>query len=418
MPNCPKCGARNPAENSVCRSCGALLEGDVPVGPPADGAAAEVPTAGGPALESGPEAAGLPWRRALLFGGVAAVVLGVLWYLQMVYWPTVPPFMAFVTGWLIGEAIRMGSGSKRGRPLQWLAVGLTAVTSAIVLFAYLGAQDPAGFPQALVAWISADWIAPAMLIFGLGYAYLTAGMRPRPRPQPQTPADEGAAAAPEAGGAATRAGEGETAPAADAAAEGAPPAEGAAAKPGLTCVRCQAHIAPGEALLVPGGFRRGTLAVCPTCVGELEAKFKAETEGIRLGQAVLFGVGAALLIGAGWYLGDRYSNASPMLNVLGLVAGWVIPEAVRWGAGKKRGRTLQWISLGLTVATILGAQLALALGDPNGFAAGLAVRMSSPLTVVIYLLGAFQAYTGPAARKLVGVKDQVREAGDGENPQP
>lgn len=411
MPNCPKCGARNPAENSVCRSCGALLEVDVPAAPPAGSAATDVSASGKPALEPGAETTALPWRRALLFGGIAAVVLGVLWYVQMVYWPTVPPFMAFVTGWLIGEAIRMGSGSKRGRPLQWLAVGLTAVTSAIVLFVYLGAKDPAGFPKAFVDWISADWIGPAMLLFGLGYAYLTAGMRPRPRPQPTTPPEEEPAVAGTAEGAATRTGEGETASAPDAAAEGAD------AKPGLTCVRCQAHIAPGEALLVPGGFRRGTLAVCPTCVGELEAKFKAETEGIRLGQAVLFGVGAALLIGVGWYLGDRYSNASPMLNVLGLVAGWVIPEAVRWGAGKKRGRTLQLISLGLTVVTILGVQLALALGDPNGFAAGLAVRMSSPLTVVIYLLGAFQAYTGPAARKLVGIKDQAREAGD-EGPKP
>ncbi len=411
MPTCPKCGARNPAENTVCRSCGALLEVDVPSAEPAlaDAAPAQALAAGEPAPESGAEPSGLPWRRVLLFGGVAAVVLGVLWYLQMVYWSTMPPFMAFVTGWLIGEAVRMGSGSKRGRPLQWLAVGLTAVTAAVVLFVYLGAKDPAGFPQALVDWMRRDWIGPAMLIFGLGYAYLTAGMRPRQRPQPQEPA-----AAPAEGAAATRSAtspEGAAEPAA-----GAAPQEGA--KPGRTCVRCQSPIAPGEALLVSGGFRRGVLAVCPNCVGELEAKFKAETEGIRLGQAILFGVGAALLIGVGWYLGDRYSNASPMLNVLGLVAGWVIPEAVRWGAGKKRGRTLQWISVGLTAATIVGVQLALALGDQNGFAAGLAARMSSPLTVVIYLLGAFQAYTGPAARKLAGIKEQAPEPDDNEAAKP
>jgi hypothetical protein len=335
--------------------------------------------------------------RGALFGVAAAAVLGVIWYLVEVYWMPVA-FVVFFLGWLTAMAVSIGASRKRGRPLQFIALGITIVAVLVVRFARDGVSNPAGFPQALFNWFQADPLTMIFCLLGLWYSFSTPGRKPQRRQQQPTPAAREAANAGEApaGGEA----EGQTS------AEDAAPVQSAApaADPARRCVRCQAQIPPGEALLISGGFRRGTVRVCPKCTSELQSRFTAETENVQLERAGLFGVGAAAPIAAIWYILGR-TTESPFLAIIGFAAGWILPEVVRYGAGKKRGRNLQWVSVALTAAIIIGVNVALAAGDPAGLLSGLGTRLADPLTDVIYLLSLFQAYTGAAARKLGGVRE-------------
>ncbi|MGB9722829.1 MAG: zinc-ribbon domain-containing protein [Chloroflexia bacterium] len=326
MPVCPQCGTRNPPENTTCRSCGALLEvPPVPSPPAAPEEAAPSPTA--------PEE--LPIGRAAAWGLVAAAVLGGIWFALEVLTHQPLPFLAVLVGWLVAEVVVRGAGNRRSRALQWLALGLTLLAVAGTLLA-LAATDPAGFSTGLSSRLQ-DVFSILLYLLGLFLAYASPAPRPAPRPQPQEPEAE------------KEAEEGE-----QPAEEGEAPAE---AEPALRCIRCQSPTTEGEALMLPA--RRGQVAaLCPRCVAEIEARFAAESENIQVGPAVLYGLGAALAGGVLWYLAERFSGMA--LPFLAFIFGWLIAEAVRRGAGRKRGRVLQWISLGLTLAMIVGTQVAAA----------------------------------------------------------
>lgn len=422
MQRCPRCGARNPDENTTCRDCGAVLGLEPTPAPEAttlDSASDELVTAAHTgettAPEPGEETQDLQIGRAVLFGVAVAAVLGVIWYfLEDVFqWSSA---MVLLMGWLTGFAVTYGAGKKRGRPLQLLSLGITLVTVLVVRFLLDGLANPAAYLANLWTWVApASGELPLNLLFvmgGLWYAYTV------PRPQPKRQQQEEPAEEESAG----EEGEGE----ATEDEEGAPDA--AKEDPSRKCVRCQAYIPPGEALLVPGGMRRGTLLVCHNCTAELEARFTAETEDIQLRPAILYGVGAALLIAVGWFLLGIYTG-SPLVSIIGFAAGWILPEVLRFGAGKKRGRVLQYIAVGLTLAVIVGVNIALAATasaglmrtvgfhlagiltekpvtvTPPPFLTNLGRLLADPLTDMIYLLALFQAYTGPAPRKLGGVRE-------------
>lgn len=175
----------------------------------------------------------------------------------------------------------------------------------------------------------------------------------------------------------------------------------------LKCARCQEVIPPGEELVVPGRVRGGgQLALCPKCVAEIEKQFAAETQDIQVGRGILFGLGAAIVCGVSWYWIETLTGWP--LALLGFIAGWLIAEAVRFGAGRKRGRVLQWIALGLTALTILGTQYAIyasteALG-PAGFFQAFGEHLQDIFTLILYGLALWQAYSTPAPRRLVGAR--------------
>ncbi len=324
MPICPQCGSRNPKENTVCRSCGALL-GMPPAPPPATPEETAPP-------EAAPE---VPIGRAAAYGLAASLVLGGLWFVLEYLTHQSLPFLALLVGWAVAEVVLLGAGRKRSRALQWLAAGLTLLTIAGTLLA-LSATDPAGFSPALTSRLQ-DVFSLLLYLLGLLMAYASPAPRPTPRPQPQEQEAE-------------RAAEEEEKPAETGE---APVAE----EPALRCVRCQSPTTEEEALLLPA--RRGQVAaLCPRCADEIEARFAAESEDIQVGPAVLYGLGAALAGGVIWYLAERFSGMG--LAFLAFVFGWLVAEAVRLGAGRKRGRVLQWIALGLTLAMIVGTQVAIA----------------------------------------------------------
>jgi hypothetical protein len=173
--------------------------------------------------------------------------------------------------------------------------------------------------------------------------------------------------------------------------------------PGTRCLRCEAEIAEGEGLIIPGRRRGGgTTVICSKCQEEIEAQFAAETQDIQLPQAVLFGLGAAILTGVAWYLIVTLTEL-PELAVMAFVGGWFISWAVGYGAGRKRGRTLQIVALGLTAILILGTEYIL-IGETNlaVFFEEFGKRLQDIFTLLLFGMGLWQAYVSLAPRRLPG----------------
>jgi hypothetical protein len=83
----------------------------------------------------------------------------------------------------------------------------------------------------------------------------------------------------------------------------------------------------------------------------LEKVFQAETEDINLPGAAGFGVAAALISSFIWYGIVVFSGYE--LGIIAIGVGWVVAQAVILGAGRKRGPSLQILSI-LLITVAMG----------------------------------------------------------------
>lgn len=81
---------------------------------------------------------------ALLLGAGAAVLGTVLFVGLAILLKSVWGFVAIAVGWLVGKAVRKGSGDRGGTPFQAMAMVLTylSILGAYALFASLGDETP------------------------------------------------------------------------------------------------------------------------------------------------------------------------------------------------------------------------------------------------------------------------------------
>lgn len=94
--------------------------------------------------------------------------------------------------------------------------------------------------------------------------------------------------------------------------------------------------------------------VCPACAADTAATKRAQLHGADVRRAWIFGSVTASLAAALWY----FIVVATGLEV-GLIAagvGWVTAAGVQYGAGPWRGRTLQWLSVLLTLLSLVVAQ--------------------------------------------------------------
>jgi hypothetical protein len=121
------------------------------------------------------------------------------------------------------------------------------------------------------------------------------------------------------------------------------------------CAECTENVAPGEEVTLRLWGRHGTpLVLCADCAATLEARYQAETEQPELLHGALLGLilgflGAILwfliLVSTGWELG-----------FLSLGLGYLVGWGVMRGAGRKRGRKLQWLAVADTLVVMVFTQ--------------------------------------------------------------
>jgi hypothetical protein len=94
--------------------------------------------------------------------------------------------------------------------------------------------------------------------------------------------------------------------------------------------------------------------LCANCAGAAELAFQAEAEGANLTAAILFGLIAAAASALIWY--GVVVVTDYQLGILALGVGWVVAQAVMFGAGRKRGMPLQVASVLITLLAMVVSQ--------------------------------------------------------------
>lgn len=107
--------------------------------------------------------------RALLYGLVGAALGAAVYYAVLAITNLEIGLIAILVGWLVGRAVRRGSGGFGGRRYQLLAVGLTylAIVSTYIPFIGRGADPDVPVVVLLVVAVIAPFLAGFKNIIGL-----------------------------------------------------------------------------------------------------------------------------------------------------------------------------------------------------------------------------------------------------------
>ena len=184
------------------------------------------------------------------------------------------------------------------------------------------------------------------------------------------------------------------------------------------CSNCMAEIPAGDEVLVAGKSRREPNTIlCANCASTVEQALEAETKDPNLPVAILLGIAAAVAGALIWYAIVALTNYQ--LGIAAVGVGYLVGLAVLFGAGKKRGPTLQVIAVVITlIAMVAGEYLtvrhfavkALAEGGTTGVPLFLPLRSmfdlvivgikEDPITLLFWALALYTAFSVPGRRRL------------------
>jgi hypothetical protein len=114
--------------------------------------------------------AGVKLAPVIAIGAVASAACGAAWALLIAATKSEIGFAAVGVGYAVGHAVRRASGGKRGRRLQWVAVGcstLGLLLGKYFFVAHMVRELAARSPSAAVDGIP-NWFDPRVFLFFLG----------------------------------------------------------------------------------------------------------------------------------------------------------------------------------------------------------------------------------------------------------
>lgn len=112
---------------------------------------------------------GVKLAPVIAIGAVAAAACGAAWALLIAVTKSEIGFAAVGIGYAVGHAVRRASGGKRGRRLQWVAVGCSALGLLFGKYFFIAhkvRELAASSPQVAVNGIP-TWFDPHVFIFFL-----------------------------------------------------------------------------------------------------------------------------------------------------------------------------------------------------------------------------------------------------------
>jgi hypothetical protein len=185
-----------------------------------------------------------------------------------------------------------------------------------------------------------------------------------------------------------------------------------------TCQLCEAEIPEGHEVEIQGRSRRAPNSIiCSNCASDIEQTMQAETENPNLIFAVLAGLAAAVVGVLVWYGVVVITNYQ--LGFIAVGVGWLVAMAVVFGSGRKRGLSLQAISVTITlVALVISEYLIVryslseylaeqgfsevALFLPLGAMLDLVVASirANLFTLIFWAIALWAAFSTPARRRL------------------
>jgi hypothetical protein len=193
---------------------------------------------------------------------------------------------------------------------------------------------------------------------------------------------------------------------------------GAKANQIVKCNGCQKEVPAGQYYTYKG--KKGeSVFLCEACRETTEKAFKAETQNPNMVMAAILGILAAIIAGVAWFLLSVLTGYQ--IGYVAIGVGFIIGHAVIWGAGKKRGASLQILSAAITIVTLLISQYVIVLyyihkyllehrADYPGyngqwifvspFNPDVLKGMFSPMGILIWAIGIYFAYSLPKARSI------------------
>lgn len=147
----------------------------------------------------------------------------------------------------------------------------------------------------------------------------------------------------------------------------------------IACVQCGAAICPDCMVSAPVGFK------CPDCARQgRHARGLGKPE--QYAKGVAFGIGATAV--AALVLAQVYGIGFLSWIASG-VAGYLVAEAVRRGAGGNRADPFRYLAIGLALLAVAGGWTLWAGGDVS---AAVRVVGRNPFTAVTYLAAVYGAF--------------------------
>lgn len=120
----------------------------------------------------------------------------------------------------------------------------------------------------------------------------------------------------------------------------------------IKCVKCARPIKPTEEFTIVKTSKQGKVesALCPECRVAFQETVEHETHDPNILLATGAGLLGAAVAGLIWYYFVTITEFQ--FGLVSVLMGWLVGRAVVWGAGNKRGRSLQIMSVTLTVIAI------------------------------------------------------------------
>lgn len=188
----------------------------------------------------------------------------------------------------------------------------------------------------------------------------------------------------------------------------------------VNCSMCQKEGTTDQFITLRGN-KGQNVYLCPDCKVQANQAFEAETKDPNILRAILLGAVGALIGGVVWYAVAVAFELQIGYVALGL--GYLVGLGVYIGAGRKRGRQLQIISVILVIIAIVVAKkftfdyfandyIQHHLSEFPNFAPGQTVSISifssvfwetmvTPIGLLIYAFGVYIAYKFCKPRRIL-----------------
>ena len=182
------------------------------------------------------------------------------------------------------------------------------------------------------------------------------------------------------------------------------------------CSGCSKPVDLGSEHLLVKASKKGEqdTFLCAQCLAGAQTALEEETRSPNIPLAFVAGLGGAVVAGLIWYFFVTLTGWQ--IGIIAILMGWLVGQGVVWGAGRKRGTPLQWISVLLTIVAILFSEYLIFnhFFHEEGFAGNLPIGVffqvygayfgegAGFLDILFFGIALWQAYATPGQRKLKG----------------
>ena len=187
----------------------------------------------------------------------------------------------------------------------------------------------------------------------------------------------------------------------------------------LVCARCSKPIKQGDEYTILRTSKEGNIdaALCPQCRAAFQDAVEKETHDPNILLGLAAGLLGAVIAGLIWYYFVTITEIQ--FGLVSVLMGWLVGKSVVFGSGNKRGKSLQFLSLSLTVVAIIFSEYMILnhyfieeFGSTYGnltFSDFLTVygayftEASGYISLLFYAIALWQAYVTPRPREVSSV---------------